>query len=227
MSASDDTAEFIARQLNDHEDCDHGVRQGTFHTWKKAHVLQAIDMACCYLFSIKPDSFADPVTFETTEASCIVNTKAACAKPLSILSVGGGCNNVTEETEETNDLLSLMTNPCASLSETAPSYSVSKKSDTVYVSGSEIPKGTSITVLCAQAPDTNTEAADSILTEYKPLITAFACWWLLLTDNESRSNQARWQAYYQMVRDFVELKLLLEFSLNEDDYKYGRRRIND
>ena len=226
MSASDDTAEFIARQLNDHEDCDHGVRQGTYHTWKKTHILQAIEMACCYLFSIKPDSFADPVTFQTTQDSCIINTKAACAKPLSILSVGEGCGNVVEETEETNDLLSLMTDACTS-DEALTSYTVEKKSDTVYVAGSVVPKGTSVTVLCAQPPSTDDDSADSILAEYKPLITAFACWWLLLTDNELRSNQARWQAYYMMVKDFVELKLLLEFSLNEDDYQYGRRRVND
>lgn len=218
------TCEFIARQLNDHEDCDHGVRQGTYHTWKEDHIKQAIQHALSYLYAIKPDTFAKPITYTTPSTSCVLDMSAACSKPLDILSVGDACDNVVLETDETNNLLGLLQTNCTTSS--TDQFTLTQKSATVYVSGSEIPKGTTISLLCAAPPNTDTVSNDT-LAEYQPLITAFALWWLLLTDNESRSNQPRWEAYFEQVRWFVETKLLIEFSLSEDDYKYGRRRVND
>lgn len=218
--------EFVARQLNDHEDCDHGVRQGTYHTWKEAHIKQALGLAASYLFSIKPDSFASPITYYTPEAACTIDTSIACDKPLEILAIGDNCDNVVEETEETNALLSMMTTPCVT-SSASETYTIMKKSDSVYVSKAEIPANTKISLLCAIPPNSIDAVPNNLLSEYQPLLVNFALWWLLLTDNESRSNQPRWEAYYQMIQWFVETKLLLEFSLSEDDYKYGRRRVND
>lgn len=220
------TCEFIARQLNDHEDCDHGVRQGTYHTWKEAHIKEAIQHALSYLYAIKPDTFAKPITYQTTSTSCVLDTSGACSKPLEILSIGDNCDNVLVETDETNDLLGLLTSPCVTTTTEDTQYTLTQKSGTVYVSGSDIPKGSTISLLCAAPPNTATVSNDLLL-EYQPLITAFALWWLLLTDNESRSNQPRWEAYFEQVKWFVETKLLIEFSLSEDDYRYGRRRVND
>lgn len=219
--------EFIARQLNDHEDCDHGVRQGTYHTWKEAHIKQALSLAASYLFSIKPDSFASPISYETTSANCTIDTGEACAKPLDILAIGDNCDNVVEETEEANSLLTMMGNACATTAAEPNTYTIKKVSDSVYTSKDVIPAGTKIILLCATPPNDISTVPNTILSEYQPLLVNFALWWLLLTDNESRSNQPRWEEYFKMVQWFVESKLLLEFSLSEDDYKYGRRRVND
>ena len=222
--------EFIARQLNDHEDCDHGVRQGTYHTWTEAHIKQALSLAASYLFSIKADDFASPVVYYTPTSSCVIDTSVACDKPLEILSIGDSCDNVTEETEEVNAFLSMMNTPCVSGGNSdseSTNYTVVKKSGSVYSAKAEIPANTKITLLCATAPSDIDAVPNNLLSEYQPLLVNFALWWLLLTDNESRSNQPRWEAYYQMIQWFVETKLLLEFSLSEDDYKYGRRRVND
>lgn len=219
--------EFIARQLNDHEDCDHGTRQGTYHTWKEAHIKQALSLASSYLFSLKPDEFAIPVTYTTTESSCILDTSSACAKTLEVLSVGEGCDNVTIESEQTNDLLGMLQPSCATIEGEPDNYVLTQKSGSVYTSADNIPAGTSVTILCASDPESIDALTSTMMNEYQPLLVNFALWWLLLTDNESRSNQPRWEAYFKMVQWFVETKLLLEFSLSEDDYKYGRRRVND
>ena len=216
--------EFIARQLNDHEDCDHGVRQGTYHTWKYDHIDQALQLALSYLYSIKPDAFAEPMTYTTTEDSCVIDTSGVCPKPISILTIGDDCESVLEQTEETNSLMALMGQTCAG-DDTPTTFAVTQKSGTVYLSSSLVPAGTKIKLLCARPPSLDT--SPNILSEYQHLLVSFALWWILLTDNESRSNQPRWEAYYAEVQRFVETKLLLEFSLSEDDYKYGRRRVND
>lgn len=221
-----DTCEFIARQLNDHEDCDHGVRQGTYHTWKEAHIKQAVSHALSFLFTIKPDSFATPIEYTTSSSGCVLDVSGVCAKPLSILSVGEGCDNVELATEDTNDLLALMGSTCTDGNTGNSKISLRQKSPSVYLSTVDIPAGTKINLLCATPPSVDAVSND-ILTEYQPLISSFALWWLLLTDNESRSNQPRWEAYYEQVKWFVETKLLLEFSLQEDDYTLGRRRVND
>ena len=221
-----DTCEFIARQLNDHADCDHGVRQGTYHTWKEAHIKQALDIALSYLYTLKASDFAEVITFNTTKSGTTLDTSAACTKPLKLISVGGDGDNVEVQTEETNDLLGLMSAGCTDGNTSNSTVILRQLSSSVYSGKEVIPAGTPITLLCATPPNIGT-VSNEVLTEYQILITSFALWWLLLTDNESRSNQPRWEAYYTAMKDFVEQKLLLEFSLQEDDYILGRRRVND
>lgn len=222
-----DLSEFIARQLNDHEDCDHGVRQGTYTTWKEPHIVQAIEHALSYVYTLVPDRFTKVVTYTTPSASCILDASGVCTKVVDLLSVGDDCDNVNIEREETNDLLALLSPSCPSSTEDEKQqFTLKRKTGSIYVSGSEIPANTKITVLCASSPDVAT-VSNEILLEFQPLISSLALWWLLLTDNESRSNEARWKDYYIMAKDFVETKLLLEFSLQEDDYNFGRRKVND
>lgn len=217
-------AEFIARQLNDHKQSKRGARQGTFHTWSEPHIKEAIDIALSYLFSILPSIFAEIKETVLPEESCDIEFK--CCKVLDIFGIGE-CSNVSiQESPSTNNLLSMLCTPCASTGFIS-SYVLTRLTSNIFTSATPIPAGVAIRYLCAEKPDDCKEADDCILDEHATLITAFALWWLLLTDNESRTNLERAQLYYQTVKDYVELKLLLEFSLNEDDYKYGRRVVND
>ena len=218
-------AEFIARQLNDHRDSKRGVRQGTFHTWSEPHILEALDKAVSYLFSIRPDEFSVLKEIALKEASCYF--QIPCGNVLDILGIGE-CNNVSfQENQNSNNLIPLLGNRCGiEVDSETQSYTIERSGKGIFTSSSPIPAGVTITYVCAEKPSTD-EVEQSLLDKHDTLITSFALWWLLLTDNESRTNLERVQLYYQMVKDYVELTLLLEFSLNEDDYKYGRRRVND
>lgn len=213
-------AEFIARQLNDHEQSKRGARQGTFHTWSEPHITEALGLAASYLFSILPDQFGEIKTTKLAEPSCHFTLN--CGKVLDILGIGG-CNNVMMDEGSSNNLLSMLGSHCVDKSPEETQYTIEKNGN-VFTSSEAIPADVEITFICAELPDVLPE---SIASEHGTLITSFALWWLLLTDNESRTNLERAQLYYQTVKDYVELKLLLEFSLNEDDYKHGRRVVND
>ena len=67
---------------------------------------------------------------------------------------------------------------------------------------------------------------DDRICQYLPLVADYALWWLFRTDSES-SNLERARLHFEGVRDFVTTKLLLEFSLQEDDYNFGRRKVDD
>lgn len=218
-------AEFIARQLNDHESSKRGVRQSTFHTWSEPHIKEALAMGLCYLFSIKPDEFAKLQTMKLKEGSCYL--QFPCGNVLDVLGIGD-CNNVVfQENQNTNNLMSLLSTSCVEVTnDVDSSYTIERSAKGIFTASSKIPADTVITYICAESPSTE-NIDESVLCEHSTLITSFALWWLLLTDNESRTNLERADRYYQMVKDYVELKLLLEFSLSEDDYRYGRRRVND
>lgn len=214
-------SEYIAKQLNDHMSSPRGVEQSTYYTWTEHHIHDALDIAAGYLYAIKPDAFATPSCHTTTKESCIVNLKEACCKVLTLTGVGSDCDNVEEQTQDTRSLLPLlMIHPCVSDDEKETLHQYTTKAEGIFQFHSPLPKGTLIHYLCA-LPQGISEMHECMLQEYKLLFTNFALWQLLLTDNESRSNPARWQAYYQGVQDFVQLKLRLEFSLRADDYIHG------
>lgn len=216
-------AEFIARQLNDHQDSHLGVKQGTFHTWSEPHIQEALLVAVGYLFSLRPDLFSAAKELKLPEPSCTIDFP--CCKVLEILGIGACLNVSISEDRSSNNLLTML--PVLCTPDKANSWSLVRLNDHLFISPVPIPANTLIRYLCAGMPDDINKVDECIFNEYNTLIVGFALWWLLLTDNESRTNLDRVDRYYQMVKDFVELKLLLEFSLNEDDYKFGRRRVND
>lgn len=216
-------AEFIARQLNDHQDSHLGVKQGTFHTWSEPHIKEAIEMALSYLFSLRPDLFSEINSIKLPEPTCTI--EFPCCKVLEVLGIGACLNVSINEDRSANNFLTMLPMLCAV--DKAKSWSLVRINNNTFASAQLIPADTLIRYLCAGLPDDIAKVEECIFNEYNTLIVGFALWWLLLTDNESRTNLERVDRYYQMVKDFVELKLLLEFSLNEDDYKFGRRRVND
>lgn len=220
----DSLIDLIARQLNDHQDSSQGIEHPSYVTWVRPHIEGALSMALGYLLSIKPDTFSRIVTYVTSETSCYL--KLPCSKVLDVLQVGTQCNNAhVIETSGQISLISLLTATCHA-TPTNPQYEFVNKGNGIYQVTPAIPKGTTITFLCSSLPSLS-QIDDGLLTEYQPLLLNFALWFLLLTDNESRSNLDRAQLYYTAVKDFVETKLLIEFSLREDDYLYGRRKVDD
>jgi hypothetical protein len=143
---------------------------------------------------------------------------------LSLTGVGTDCDNVEEQTQDTRSLLPLLIgHPCTDNDPTSETLHQYKSlSEGIFQFHSPIPAGTTIHYICAN-PQHISDMSACKLTEYKLLLTNMALWQLLLTDNESRSNPIRWDAYYRGVQDFVKLKLRLEFSLKADDHFYGHK----
>lgn len=218
-------SEYIAKQLNDHFSSPRGVAQSTYYTWTEHHIHDALDLATSYLYSIKPDAFATPSCHKTTEESCIVDLNGVCCKVLSITGVGDDCDNVEGQTQDTRSLLPLLSmHPCVNdnvLDESLHQFKT--LAEGIFQFHSPLPAGTLIHYICSM-PQNVSEMDDCMLSEYKLLLTNFALWQLLLTDNESRSNQPRWEMYYRAVQEFVQLKLRLEFSLRADDYILGTKQ---
>ena len=151
-------------------------------------------------------------------------------KVIDIVRIGNTqCDNVTEQPiEEINNLLPLLNTSCVPEQDPEDKqHTIREISDTTYLSDSLISKGTPIDFVCSQPPESLEGVPQSVQAEYRPLIVNFALWQLLLTDNESRTNQPRWDAYFNALRLFVETKMLMEFSLKEDDYLLGRRKVDD
>lgn len=225
--------EFIAKQLNDHRDSPSGVVQDTYFEWTESHISDAIKLGVSYLYSLLPEKFTkvkEHVT--TTGEDCTVQFCTECDKFMGVVDVvvdGVGCSTLVEDSGNVFSLSSMLSTGCENLSEGHQNYSWS------YMGGSRcmirfnqpIPRGTTIKYLCAEDPDDINVINDSWIKEYNPLIAEYALWWLYRTDSESKSNLDRAALHFQAIETYVTRKLLLEFSLREDDYDFGRRRVDD
>ena len=220
--------EYIAKQLNDHENQCHGVKQGSYVVWSLDHIKDAVQCALDYLFSIYPTAFPTTIhTLNQKEDSCIIDLSCVGCKVLEVIRVGHEqCDNTTiQSTTETNNLLTMLDTSCIAPTTTEDKqYTLRQLANDKYIADSIIPEDTPIDFLCTSPTE---ELPAAFIREYSSIIKNYALWQLLLTDNESRTNQPRWESYFNALKMFVEMKLLLEFSLKEDDYYLGRRLVDD
>lgn len=222
--------EFIAKQLNDHSDSQSGVIQKTYSEWTESHIGDAVELGLIYLYSLIPQEFTELNSITIKKKQCVLDLQKICSKfggIVCITSPDGNKIDVTEKDADTRDLLPLLASNCpANNSDTLTeiSYDVSDASKGILLFSDPVPVGTVIHYTCSKTPDL--EKLDE-KTEYIPLVAEYALWWLFRTDSESRSNLERARLHFEAIRDFVTTKLLIEFSLREDDYNYGRRKVDD
>ena len=208
----------MARQLNDHEQSPRGAIQPTFYTWTEPHLKDALELAGQYLFSIKPSVFAKAQCHQTTELSCLVDLNGACGKVIDLLAVNGSCDNIRKKDIKTNNLTPLLKTKCNTpKGESFETYNYQFVADGIIQFEKPLPSETPITYLCAASTGVD-NMTPFLIGEYSPLLMNYALWWVLLTDNDSRSNQPRWESYFIALREFVTLKMQLEFSLKDDGF---------
>lgn len=229
-----DLAKFLARQLNDHDDSPSGVVQNTYTEWSENHIKEAVLLGLQYLYSIIPSEFSLLKEFTTTETDCVVTFCNNCSKFLGIVSLSykdQKCIEIKKKDEETNNLLSMLAFKCRNegdVEEIQDSYDyrLMDGSTCVTVFSEPLPKGTTIRYLCGSPPESVDALNDSNIQQYYPLIADYALWWLFRTDSESRSNLSRAQLHFESMRDFVQNKMIQEFSLRENEYVFGRRKVD-
>lgn len=228
-----DVKQFLARQLNDHSESPSGVVQRTFYEWGEEHISNAVHLGLCYLYSLLPNEFSNLSTHTTTQSDCVYNFCEVCSKFLGIVDLtidGESCLKATQLDDESNSLMGLLSMNCPQVDNTIPSgvmWDVVDGSSCVVKFDRELPVGTEIRFMCATPPDGLEPLDHDNICQYMPMIADYALWWLFRTDSESRSNLERARLHFEGVREFVTTKLLLEFSLQEDDYNFGRRRVDE
>lgn len=226
-----DIRDFLARHLNDHVESARGVRQPTFYTWSETHVKQAVEVALSFLYSLIPDRFGRMETFELEDEECVLSFCDKCNKFLGLVNVeidGKKCLDLEERDAKTNNLFKFLNNKCSDAEDTISTYTW------VYVDNSAcivrfdkpLPKGAIISYLCAKPPELEDLESD-YLKEYLSIVAEYAAFWLFRTDSESVSNLQRAAQHFEAVKFLVQTKLLIEFSLREDDYIYGQRKVDD
>lgn len=233
--------EFVARQLNDHCESPSGVKQDTYTEWTETHICDALELGMCYLYSLVPQEFSKIQTTTVESETCIVDLSNLCERFISLsnLSIGDNqCVSLNQEDEsedESIDLLSVIGDLCEGQggevegedpADVNYNWTVADGSTSVLKFDPVIPAGSVLTYLCAPAP-TMDDLDESKMCQYHSMIADFALWWLFRTDTESRSNLDRARLHFEALQFFVETKLLIEFSLKEDDYNYGRRKVPD
>jgi len=218
--------ELIAKQLNDFDDSQSGVDQDAYFRWKEHHINDALLLSASYLFSLFVDEFGRPFTFKADCTSCVITIPMKCAKPLNVISVGDNrCDNVVENDTNSRNLLGLLGTEC--ISDSKNNYTFKFISSHTIQFTQEIEKGEKIHLVCARPPKDISEVPQSILDEHRIFIVNLALWFLYLSDSESISNLERAQIHYAFIKDYVQNVLLQEFSLREDDYIKGRRKVDD
>jgi len=230
-----DLKQFLAKQLNDHKDSPSGVVQATFYEWTEEHISDAIHLGLCYLYSLLPQEFSKLKVYEVLKTDCVFDFCNVCEKFVGIVDVeidGVGCIEVTKVDNQVNSLIGLLSISCPvgqndESVESGYSWDVVDGSNCVVKFDREIKSGSEIRYMCASPPEGVDIIHSENLCEYLPLIADYALWWLFRTDSESRSNLDRAKLHFEGVKDFVTTKLLLEFSLQEDDYNFGRRKVDD
>lgn len=234
MSSELNLKEFLARQLNDHSDSPSGVNQKIYYEWTEQHIEQALCMALDVLYSLVPQNFTELGEIKTKSVDCIIDMSKYCDRFIQAVTVGDACIVLEEKPVEVNLLSSLLSTKCnkaVTLDDQVGDfgkiyYETVPGTNSIIRFKEPLPKGTTIRFLCGKPP-TLSDVTSGGIDGYNSFIAAFALWWLFRTDSESRSNLERANLYWQEVAFFVQTKLLIEFSLSEDDYSYGRRRVDD
>lgn len=227
--------EFLARQLNDHTDSTTGVVQKTYAEWGEAHLSDAINLALCYVYSLVPQHFSSLEEITLSQKACVIELCDVCNRFMGIASLninGVACIDVNRSSSESNSLSDLFSVDCVSDDDKSAdnedySWEIVDGSNCIIKFDKILPSGTKIEYTCSTPPQDIDSVSESIRCEYGSLIADYALWWLFRTDSESRSNLDRARLHFDGVKHFVTTKLLLEFSLNEDDYNYGRRKVDD
>ena len=237
--------QFLARQLNDHTDSPSGVIQPTYTEWTEQHITDALELGVCYLFSLVPQEFASVQRLVVAEESCVVEFKPACEWFTGLVNLQIGTDmcvrlHQMEKDEEhpdeqrSNSLMDLLGTPCGTEQETLNDmmrddgyyWDEADGSKSVIKFNKALPVGSILTYTCATPPTLDT-LDNNEMCQYHPLIADYALWWLYRTDTESRSNLARADMHFKGVQNFVETKMLVEFSLREDDFDFGRRKVDN
>ena len=225
--------EFLARQLNDHEESPSGVIQKTFYEWTEGHICDAICLGICYMYSLMPQDFVEVKTFKVTQADCVIDFNKLCPRFINLLTMttpSGEKASLNEKDAEIRSLLPLLKDKCRTASQSEESldydYDLVDDANGLVLFDKDVPKGTILRYTCSSEPGIDDLDSEQMC-QYHPLIADYALWWLFRTDSESRSNLERARLHFEGVRDFVTTKLLLEFSLKEDDYNYGRVKTPD
>lgn len=231
--------EFLAKQLNDYggEAGKHGVIQKTFTEWSEEHICDAICLGICYMYSLMPGDFTEIKTHTVTKPKCVFDFSSLCSRFINLVSItspSGKKQTVKEKDSEIRSLTGLLGNTCYKSGESTStdpeeySYDVVDGTKDVLLFTDEIPAGSVITYVCSKAPTIEDLDSDKMC-QYHGMIADYALWWLFRTDSESRSNLERARLHFEGLRDFVTTKLLIEFSLREDDYSSlgGRRKVDD
>ena len=216
MTALSEMTEYMAKQLNDHESQQRGLEQRTYYSWTEAHLIDGLTLAGSYLYALKPDIFAQEQCVKLGADGCLINLKADCGNILRIVGVNGDCGNAYEAEKKKKSLSSLLKPRCVRQSHSEfESFPYETLSEGIFSFRKPLKKGSIVTFLCAAYTDIN-NVDDSFINEYRSFLINFALWQMLLTDNESRSNPARWASYYQGATQFIALKFRTEFDLLED-----------
>jgi hypothetical protein len=225
--------EFLARQLNDHCESPAGIVKKTFYEWGEGHICDAVNLAMCYVYSLIPQDFTTTETLVLKADTKIVDFSSVCEKYTAFICLelpNGDIAEVTEKDAAVRDLMPLLANKCTTSSSSSNPESFTfdnvDGSKDILLFKPAVPAGSKIMFSCAKAPSADS-ITDDQLCQYGPLIAEYALWWLFRTDSESRSSLERAKLHYQAISDFVTTKLLLEFSLDEDDYNYGRLKKAD
>lgn len=229
--------EFIARQLNDHSDSQSGVVQKTYTEWSEQHICDAVCLGITYLYSIVPEEFQTLLTEKLSKAACVVDFKSQCKKFGRVVSItnanGDACIPAMEKDANIRSLSSLLTDRCRQTTSggidaapTSYTYDVIDGATGIVKFADVLPKGTTIQYTCGNAPTLNDLDSETLL-PYQSMIAEYALWWLFRTDTESRSNLERARLHFEALKFFVTTKMLVEFSLREDDYSFSRRKVDD
>lgn len=226
--------EFLARQLNDHSESPSGVIQKTYFEWTENHLADAVQLALCYVYSILPQEFSELETYTVTESDCVISFCDECPRFIGLVSLKIGdedCIELNEKSGKTNSLSSLLFTSCINKdddeAEDSYEWNVVDGGTCIIKFDKKLPIGAEIRYLCAPPPEDIDSLNDARMCQYLGLIADYALWWLFRTDSESRSNLERARLHFEGVKDFVTTKLLIEFSLREDDYNFGRRSVDD
>lgn len=223
-----DIRDFLARHLNDHEESARGVKQATFHTWSRAHVEQAVQLALAFLYSLIPDRFGKIKEYTVEEEDCIIPFCDKCTKFLGLVDLeinGKKCIEIKEEKDNTNVLLPFLATRCADSAPEDETYSwmYVTNSNCVLKFETPLPKGAKLRYLCSETPSIE-EIESEMMSEYLPMVAEYAAAWLFRTDSESRSNLERAKMHLETFGALVNTKLRIELALRDEDYIFGQSR---
>lgn len=224
--------EFLARQLNDHSESPSGVVQKTFFEWTENHIEQAIELSLCYLYSLLPQEFSSVEEHTVLKEDCVLSFCEECSKFLGLVSLqieDKTCIDLEQGDSSNNSLTSLLDIGCIGDKDGSSDHyewTYASGSQCVVLFDNPVPEGAVLRYLCA-TPPTLEDLKEGNICEYETFIAEHALFWLFRTDSDSRSNLERANLHFEALKFFVTTKLLLEFSLREDDYDLSRRKVDD
>lgn len=206
--------------------------------WSDNEIKKCVEESIHYLFALRKDLFSKPKVLTLKKGECLLRACDDCSAITDVIMADGKtCNEIEEKNDEDTKSLKFLscylddcdTKDCYWNNNTEDGYDpISYKrleSSPCTIRFEEPPdRDVEIEVMCAPVDPIKAGLPDSICNDLFSPIVDMTLSRLYLIDHKDSYDLERSNSHYTLFKDFMTLKLGLDYSLIDEDWLLNRQR---